>query len=386
MEITNGPFFTTSTGLIDSIDKKLMVVLRDGRKLIELDISRNNLTMLPKEMFTYLNQIQVFNAASNQLKEISTEFYNLKQLKVLNLSQNQIAHIPAELPKKTPNLITLRISGNQISQLPSTIRYWTHLKHLHLGSVYGGNQLKELPPTIARMQTLEDLDLSNNQLRLLPDNFFLFSLISLNLSHNQLDYIPKSIARCTRLKSLNLSKNHLTCLPSDLMNLHQLELLDINSRVLELGTGTGMVGLVCDLLGAQQVHVTDYHPRVLENVAYNIQLNQSRATFSKLDFIEVANDQGKQETYDIVIASDLLYEMEHAKYLPIAVNKLVKNEFYFMIPLRDTHWEEVECFQATMNSMPDLTLITTEDFKIDEELEGVVCYRYYHYARSHMIQ
>ncbi|GAA5808307.1 hypothetical protein MFLAVUS_001697 [Mucor flavus] len=34
MEISSGPFFTTSTGLIDSIDKKLMVVLRDGRKLI----------------------------------------------------------------------------------------------------------------------------------------------------------------------------------------------------------------------------------------------------------------------------------------------------------------------------------------------------------------
>ncbi|KAL0074382.1 LSM1 protein [Phycomyces blakesleeanus] len=34
MEITSGPLFTTSTGLIDSVDKKLMVVLRDGRKLI----------------------------------------------------------------------------------------------------------------------------------------------------------------------------------------------------------------------------------------------------------------------------------------------------------------------------------------------------------------
>ncbi|KAI8143579.1 hypothetical protein BJV82DRAFT_610933 [Fennellomyces sp. T-0311] len=34
MEITSGPFFTTSSGLIDSVDKKLMVVLRDGRKLI----------------------------------------------------------------------------------------------------------------------------------------------------------------------------------------------------------------------------------------------------------------------------------------------------------------------------------------------------------------
>ncbi|KAH8549295.1 LSM1 protein [Umbelopsis sp. PMI_123] len=30
----SGPFFTTSTGLVDSVDKKLVVVLRDGRKLI----------------------------------------------------------------------------------------------------------------------------------------------------------------------------------------------------------------------------------------------------------------------------------------------------------------------------------------------------------------
>ncbi|KAM3579642.1 SM-like, degradation of cytoplasmic mRNAs and positively regulates transcription initiation [Umbelopsis sp. WA50703] len=30
----SGPFFTTSTGLIDSVDKKLLVILRDGRKLI----------------------------------------------------------------------------------------------------------------------------------------------------------------------------------------------------------------------------------------------------------------------------------------------------------------------------------------------------------------
>ncbi|KAI8078718.1 LSM1 protein [Halteromyces radiatus] len=34
MELGSGPFFTTSSGLIDSVDKKLMVVLRDGRKLI----------------------------------------------------------------------------------------------------------------------------------------------------------------------------------------------------------------------------------------------------------------------------------------------------------------------------------------------------------------
>ncbi|RUS18577.1 hypothetical protein BC937DRAFT_88606 [Endogone sp. FLAS-F59071] len=32
--ISSGPFFTTSSGLVDCVDKKLLVVLRDGRKLI----------------------------------------------------------------------------------------------------------------------------------------------------------------------------------------------------------------------------------------------------------------------------------------------------------------------------------------------------------------
>ncbi|KAL1923071.1 uncharacterized protein VTP21DRAFT_9447 [Calcarisporiella thermophila] len=32
--ISSGQIFTTSTGLVDCVDKKLMVVLRDGRKLI----------------------------------------------------------------------------------------------------------------------------------------------------------------------------------------------------------------------------------------------------------------------------------------------------------------------------------------------------------------
>lgn len=152
-------------------------------------------------------------------------------------------------------------------------------------------------------------------------------------------------------------------------------------KVLELGAGTGMVGLVCDQLGATSVHMTDYHPRVLENVAYNIRLNHSQATTSKLDFIEIAHSDDEQEQYDIVIASDLLYEIEHAQYLPVAVDKLTKNEFYFMIPLRDTHWKEVECFQEKMRLF-DFTLVDMQDIQVEEELEGLIYYRYYYYKRQ----
>lgn len=156
-----------------------------------------------------------------------------------------------------------------------------------------------------------------------------------------------------------------------------------DSCVLELGTGTGMVGLICDHLGAPEIHVTDYHPRVLENVAYNVNLNNSRAIVSKLDFIHVAKDEApewKDKKFDIVIASDLLYEMEHAEHLPIAVEKLMKNDFYFMIPLRDTHWEEVEHFEAKMKSL-GLVIRKCEDSEREEE-EGLVQFRYYEYTRD----
>jgi predicted nicotinamide N-methyase len=153
-------------------------------------------------------------------------------------------------------------------------------------------------------------------------------------------------------------------------------------RILELGTGTGMVGLICDHLGAAEIHVTDYHPRVLENVAYNIQLNQSKAQVSKLDFIQVAQGEAPEwehVQYDIVIASDLLYEMDHAEHLPLAVNKLMKDVFYFMIPLRDTHWEEVNHFEKKMESLGFICR-KTEDYEREEE-EGLVRFRYYEFIK-----
>jgi predicted RNA methylase len=155
-----------------------------------------------------------------------------------------------------------------------------------------------------------------------------------------------------------------------------------DSQVLELGTGTGMVGLVCDHLGAAEIHVTDYHPRVLENVAHNIKLNNSHAQVAPLDFIKVSRGEAPEwegRQFDIVIASDLLYEMEHADHLPVAVSKLMRKEFYFMIPLRSTHWEEVNHFEQKMGSLGFILRKTVDSERVEEE--GTVAYRYYEYTK-----
>lgn len=156
-----------------------------------------------------------------------------------------------------------------------------------------------------------------------------------------------------------------------------------NRRVIELGTGTGLVGLVCGKLGVDDLTLTDYHPSVLTNVAKNVELNGSGASVAALDFIKVSRGEdttwdGKR--FDIVIASDLLYEMEHAEHLPVAIDKLMENEFHFMIPLRPTHTEEVVLFESKMQSLGFVTQCTDETEKLEDE--GRVRYRYYHYTRA----
>ncbi|KAI9305301.1 putative methyltransferase-domain-containing protein [Cunninghamella echinulata] len=167
---------------------------------------------------------------------------------------------------------------------------------------------------------------------------------------------------------------------------------DIKNRpVLELGTGTGMIGIICEKLGAPEITLTDYHPKVLENAKINVELNECQDCYiTPLDFIEFAkqslsnnnnddHNEWKDKKYSVVIASDLLYEMDHAEHLPIAVEKLMENDFYFLIPLRDTHWKEVNRFEEKMKEIGLYQRIKQDT--ILQEDEGVVKYRYYEYSR-----
>lgn len=193
--------------------------------------------------------------------------------------------------------------------------------------------------------------------------------------------MAKYVIRWTSLFPSSVTNTYHNSLPRKLIQQRLIPDLQ-HLSVLELGSGTGLVGLVCDLLGAAQVHLTDYHESVLKNVAINVQLNHStRATVSKLDFVQVAQGlapEWEEKQFDVVIASDLLYEMEHAEHLPVAVRKLMKGAFHFMIPLRPTHWNEVAHFEQKMADLGFLCSQTTET-EVQEE-EGPVRYRYYRFC------
>lgn len=85
-------------------------------------------------------------------------------------------------------------------------------------------------------------------------------------------------------------------------------------RVLELGAGVGLPGLVAHRLGASHVHLTDGDAKVLENLRQNVGINKLQDTadvkVSQLIWGKQPTQQQNQllmQQYDVILASDLFY-------------------------------------------------------------------------------
>ncbi|KAH0690324.1 hypothetical protein KY290_019901 [Solanum tuberosum] len=85
----------------------------------------------------------------------------------------------------------------------------------------------------ASAKSVERVDLSGRQLRMLPEAFGkIHSLIVLNLSNNQLMVVPDSIASLENLEELHLSSNLLESLPDSIGLLCSLKILDVSGNKL----------------------------------------------------------------------------------------------------------------------------------------------------------
>ncbi|MEH2143004.1 COR domain-containing protein [Nostoc sp.] len=154
-----------------------------------------------------------------------------RRLKKLDLRNDQytddkekLTEIPAEV-FKLEWLEFLDLSGNQITTLPETIACLPQLICLDLSE----NQLRMLPQGIARLQQLTSLYLSGNKLTTLPQAIArLQQLTSLGLSFNQLTTLPEAIAHLQQLTCLSLSYNKLRTLPEAIASLQNLTFLNLS--------------------------------------------------------------------------------------------------------------------------------------------------------------
>lgn len=108
-------------------------------------------------------------------------------------------------------------------------------------------------------------------------------------------------------------------------------------RVLELGAGLGLCGIVARWLGGE-VTLNDYQPDALEFALWNASQNGVRGIHTLLADWRHFPDV---EPYEVVIAADILYERRLHRTLQKVITRVTTAHSRVLLadPWRDTAWE-----------------------------------------------
>ncbi|MCJ1248108.1 hypothetical protein MMC30_005323 [Trapelia coarctata] len=131
-------------------------------------------------------------------------------------------------------------------------------------------------------------------------------------------------------------------------------------RVLELGAGTGLVGIAAASTFATHVDLTDL-PEICGNLAYNCLKNEtvihehggSTSAFP-LDWSDLPPEQGSSvdNKYDVILAADSLYSSQHPAMLTSAIVWYLKpdadSRVIVELPLREAYQPEIDDFKRLM--------------------------------------
>ncbi|NWU96411.1 MFHA1 protein, partial [Upupa epops] len=158
----------------------------------------------------------------------------LRGLRKLSLSHNELG---AELgPGPCPRLAELGrleeldISFNRLRRLPEGLGRLRHLRTLDVDH----NLLPSFPPPLLELAALEELDCSGNRhLGVLPEGIAaLRRLKILWLSGTGLAALPEGLCQLSALESLMLDGNRLQALPAGFGSLQRLKMLNLSSNLL----------------------------------------------------------------------------------------------------------------------------------------------------------
>ncbi|TDH70099.1 hypothetical protein CCR75_008219 [Bremia lactucae] len=96
----------------DACSCRLALALERVPHLRHLDLSRNQLRMLPDAVYA-LQSLKTLNVQQNQLTTLSTHVQNLTQLQTLDMRHNQCKTLPVQQLETLERLQTVRIGGNK---------------------------------------------------------------------------------------------------------------------------------------------------------------------------------------------------------------------------------------------------------------------------------
>ena len=145
----------------------------------------------------------------------------------LTLSEN-LTTFPTEILSLADTLEILDLSNNQLSTLPDALKQLKKLKIIFASN----NHFETLPESLGQCENLEMVGFKSNKIKHVPAGSLPAKLRWLILTDNRLTSLPDSLGERPRLQKLALAGNQLTQLPANLSELTNLELVRISANQL----------------------------------------------------------------------------------------------------------------------------------------------------------
>ena len=151
----------------------------------------------------------------------------LKGITRLQLVEN-LTEFPREIFDLADTLEILDLSNNQLSSLPDDLPRLAHMKILFASN----NRFEVLPEVLGQCPKLEMIGFKANQIHSVPEASLPLHTRWLILTDNQITALPECMGQLQRLQKLALAGNRLTSLPASMAQCHNLELVRLSANAL----------------------------------------------------------------------------------------------------------------------------------------------------------
>ncbi|KAG0361237.1 cysteinyl-tRNA synthetase [Podila minutissima] len=211
-----------------------------AKDIVRLNISHNQRMDLPLDFVQNCSVLRELRMAYNDLGRVPGNIRSIVYLQVLDLRGNRIKDLEKAHLEDARELVTLLLQCNRLETIPDTFQTFEYLRILNLS----GNNFSKVPLVLCRIASLEELDLSFNEISDIPEEIGQLSrLRKLLLFGNRIGpYLPAAIGRLLRLRKLDIRQNGILNLDaiSKLPALQEL-LVDYNTNVILSGSFKALV-------------------------------------------------------------------------------------------------------------------------------------------------
>ncbi|KAF2147426.1 uncharacterized protein K452DRAFT_304267 [Aplosporella prunicola CBS 121167] len=285
-----------------------ITLYQKATEIISLNLSRNLSLDIPKDFIQACTNLREIKYTSNEASRLPPSLSLAQRLTMLDVSNNRLESLDHAELWKLQGLLSLRLSNNKITALPSYFGMYRALRSLNLSS----NSLQEFPDFLCDVTTLVDLDISFNSISSLP-----------------------KIGQLTSLERLWATNNKLAgSFPDDLRNLSNLKEIDVRFNAIDnIDIMSQLPNLEYLMIGHNSISAFEgsfYKIRVLHlnhNPVTRFGLNSPVPTLSVLNLASAKLAQLPEDLFRKVLGlTKFILDKNHFVSLSAEIGKLVKLE------------------------------------------------------------